>query len=104
MGECPSRPLGPYLSKHTLECFRTSFLLNEWIQPGKSFNCKKAVWQGDPLSPLLFVLVANLLQSNINEALSRRLLSLPQENVDTSNFAVVEYVLYFEGLFCNFSF
>jgi hypothetical protein len=36
--------------------------------PGKTFHCKKGVREGDPLSPLIFVLAADFLQSIINKA------------------------------------
>ena len=36
--------------------------------PGKPFECKRGVRQGDPLSLLLFVLATDLLQSVINKA------------------------------------
>jgi len=42
--------------------------------PGKPFLCKRGVRQGDPLSPLLFVLTADLLQSIVNHAWSRGIL------------------------------
>lgn len=42
----------------------TSILLNG--NAGKDLKCKRAVRQGDPLSPLLFALSADLLQCVIN--------------------------------------
>lgn len=44
----------------------SSILLNGI--PGRKFLCKRGVRQGDPLSPLLFVLAAELLQYIINKA------------------------------------
>jgi hypothetical protein len=45
--------------------------------PGKIFHCKREVRQGDPLSPLLFVSTADLLQSIINKDVQIGLLKLP---------------------------
>lgn len=42
--------------------------------PGKHFHWKHGVRQGDPLSPILFVLVADLLQSIVNKATETGLL------------------------------
>ena len=66
----------------------SSILLNG--VPGKQFTCKRGVRQGDPLSPLLFVLAAELLQFVINDALHQGLLSLPipQPNND---FPIIQY-------------
>jgi hypothetical protein len=52
--------------KEILGTATSSVLLNGVL--GKVFNCKRGVMQGDPLSPLLFVLAADLLQSVINRA------------------------------------
>jgi hypothetical protein len=45
--------------------------------PSSSFKCKRGVRQGDPLSPLLFVLAADILQTLINQSLAEELLKRP---------------------------
>ena len=59
----------------------TSVMLNG--VPGKTFKCKRGVRQGDPLSPLLFVLTADLLQSIVNKAQTLGLLTAPIPNGDS---------------------
>ena len=66
-----------------------SVLLNG--NPGKKFFCKRGVRQGDPLSPLLFVLAAELLQYIINKAAGLGLLSRPLEHQHTTDFPVIQY-------------
>lgn len=53
----------------------SSILLNG--VPGKTFHCRRGVRQGDPLSPLLFVLAADLLQAIINDAKDHHYVNLP---------------------------
>lgn len=67
----------------------SSILLNGVL--GKTFYCKRGVRQGDPLSPLLFVLAADLLQSIINKAKDIGLLNLPLQNRCGSDFPIVQY-------------
>jgi hypothetical protein len=48
--------------------------------PGRKFRCKRGVHQGDTLSPLIFVLAAELLQELINRAALQGLLH-PQSHI-----------------------
>lgn len=75
--------------KAILSSGTSSVLLNG--VPSKVFHCKSGVRQGDPLSPLLFVLVADLLQSVINKAKSQGLLKLPIPLGYTSDFPIIQY-------------
>jgi retron-type reverse transcriptase len=53
-------------TEEILNSAQSAILLNG--VPRKSFQCKRGVRQGDPLSPLVFVLAAELLQHVLNEA------------------------------------
>lgn len=64
----------------------SSVLLNG--VPGKVIHCKRGVRQGDPLSPLLFVLAADLLQSMVNKAKDQGSLNLPLQR-GGSDFPIV---------------
>jgi hypothetical protein len=67
----------------------TSVLLNR--VPRKSLNRKRGVRQGDPMSPLLFVLAADLLQCVINRAHSMGLLQLTIPSYEQAGFLIIQY-------------
>jgi hypothetical protein len=76
-------------TKSILHSATTSIMLNG--ETGKCFNCKRGVRQGDPLSPLLFVLAADLLQCIINKACQQGLLQMPIPSRDGSGFPIIQY-------------
>ncbi|KAG8100647.1 hypothetical protein GUJ93_ZPchr0013g35164 [Zizania palustris] len=58
---------------------------------GKFFTCKRGVRQGDPLSPLLFIIASDLLQYVLNEAAARGVVKAPPcHHLD--DFPIVQYV------------
>jgi hypothetical protein len=75
-------------AKNLLETGTSAVLVNG--VPGRNFRCKRGVRQGDPLSPLLFVLGAELLQYIINDLKDRGLLQLPIP-IQQQDFPIVQY-------------
>jgi hypothetical protein len=74
--------------KLLFESANSSVLLHGVL--GKHFVCRRGVRQGDPLSPLLFVLAADLLQHVVNRAFRLNLIKapLPIQDID---FPIVQY-------------
>jgi hypothetical protein len=66
----------------------SSVLLNG--VPGKPFKCKRGVRQGDPLSPLLFVMAADLLQSIINRDAQAWQLKQPLDDSFGGDYPIIQ--------------
>jgi retron-type reverse transcriptase len=75
-------------TKEILSSTQSSILLNG--VHGKNFQCKRGVGQGDPLSPLLFVLAEELLQHVLNKATKKVFFSIPCIS-HTTDFPVKQY-------------
>jgi hypothetical protein len=58
---------------------------------GKPFWCRRRVKQGVPLSPLLFVLVADPFQSIVNKAKDLGILKLPIQQGCGQDFPIIQY-------------
>jgi hypothetical protein len=61
------------------------------VSLGKKFYYKRGVRQGDPLSPLIFVLAADLLQAILNKAMNQQLISPPISRAACPEFPVIQY-------------
>lgn len=72
-----------------LESGESSVLLNGI--PRKPFLCKRGVRQGDPLSPLLFVLIVDPLKSIVNKAWNIGILKHPPIDSFGGDFPIVQY-------------
>ena len=75
--------------KAILSSGASSVLLNGVL--GKVFHCRRGVRQGNPLSPLLFVLAADPLQSIMNKAREIGLFTLPLPLQHSSDFPIIQY-------------
>jgi hypothetical protein len=67
----------------------TSVILNG--VPGKNIICKRGVRQGDPLSPLLFVAAAELLQIVVNNAWQEGHIHLPMDNCYGQKYPILQF-------------
>lgn len=76
-------------AENILSSATSSVLLNGVA--GKDFKCKRGVKQGDPLSPLLFAIAADLLQSVINHEYQQGNLQPPFPQSFDIPFPVVQY-------------
>jgi hypothetical protein len=87
-----AKVLGPkwiQLVQAILYSASTSVLLNGVL--GKKIICKRGVRQGDPISPLLFVITSELLQAVINDAWMKGNINLPTGHDYDQQFPIIQY-------------
>nr|CAD1816995.1 unnamed protein product [Ananas comosus var. bracteatus] len=80
-----------------LRSANTSVILNG--TPGNSFSCKRGLRQGDPLSPLLFILCVDVLSRMLQRAATSQLLpdlGIGQVRIQTLQFAD-DLLIFFDG-------
>ena len=77
------------LVTNILKIASTSVLLNGVLE--KKIECMRGFRQGDPLSPILYVLTAELLQIVINDAWQRGEIDLPIEQYFGQKYPIIEY-------------
>ena len=75
-------------SHHVFRNLCSTFKWSTWKDISLQEGCQA---RGSPLSPLLFVLAADVLQSMINKAKDMGLLHSPIPTSSTSDFPVIQY-------------
>lgn len=66
------------------------FSSGQW-GPRKQFLCKKGVRKGDPLSHMIFVIAADVLQSMLNEALHNSVVESPLIHNSCPDCLIIQY-------------
>ena len=59
---------------------------------GRKFHCRSGVRQGDPLSPLIFLIAIDLLLAAINDAFRQGKIDLPFPCVGMTDYPVIQYI------------
>ncbi|XP_073367712.1 uncharacterized protein [Aegilops tauschii subsp. strangulata] len=76
-------------TKMLLSNATSSIILNG--VPSKVIKCRRVVRQSDPYSPLLYVMVAELLQILVNKAWQQGEINLPVEYLGAKRYPIIQY-------------
>ena len=77
------------MDQNVTQRYHIIFILNGI--PGKVIKCRRGVRQGDPYSPLLYVMVAELLQILVNKAWQQGEIKLPVEYPGAKRSPTIQY-------------